>query len=487
MLFNSHQFLFLFLPATAAIFFLLSGFGRRQLLIAWLVVASIFFYGYWNVSYVPLLLFSVLFNYFLGEALEAEKKKWMLLGGIAVNLGLLGYFKYATFIVENLRFLPIGDLHVVLPIGISFLTFEQIAYLIDTYKGQTPPRDFVRYCWFITFFPRLIAGPIVRAREILPQYGKRSFGSFDTTWFATGVTIFVIGLFKKVMCADHVGSYATYVFQTAEGGTPITFFEAWGGALAFTCQIYFDFSGYSDMAIGIARMFGIVLPLNFDSPYKACNIIEFWRRWHMTLSRFLRDYLYIPLGGDRKGEARRYTNLMITMLVAGLWHGAGWTFVAWGALHGFYLCINHAWRSVRARLGQDLNRTTWWGRGSGRCATLGAVVLAWIFFRASSFSGALNMMTGMAGMNGWGGISTSLLGYFIAPMLLLVCLVAPNTQELVGQIEDDSLDQPGPVRPAYTPWFLWQPNLRWSIMIGLMFYLAIVSLTEENEFIYFRF
>lgn len=487
MLFNSLEFLFLFLPVTAAVFFLIGGFGRPRFAIAWLVVASVFFYGYWNASYVPLLLFSVVFNYFLGEALQAEKKKWMLTAGILVNLGLLGYFKYAMFIVENLRFLPIGDLHVILPIGISFLTFEQIAYLVDTYRGQTPQRDFVRYCWFITLFPRLIAGPIVRAREILPQFGRRSFGCFNTTWFATGLTIFVIGLFKKVICADHVGSYATHVFRIAENGTAITFYEAWGGALAFTCQIYFDFSGYSDMAIGIARMFGIVLPLNFNSPYKASSIIEFWRRWHMSLSRFLRDYLYIPLGGDRKGTVRRYLNLMITMLVAGLWHGAGWTFVAWGALHGLYLCVNHAWRAARVSLGHDLSRTTWWGRGSGTIVTLGAVMVAWLFFRAPSFSGALNMLAGMAGMNGLGGTSTSLLGYLIAPFLLLVCLIAPNTQEIVGHFEDESLEQSGSVRPQVQPQFLWRPNLSWSIVIGLMFFLAIVSLTEENEFIYFRF
>lgn len=487
MLFNSLEFVFLFLPATAAVFFLLAGFGRRPIAIAWLVAASAFFYGYWNSSYLPLLFFSLVFNYFLGEAIGAEKKRWMLVGGLLVNLGLLGYFKYANFFLENVPFLPIRELQIILPIGISFLTFEQIAYLVDSYRGEMPKRDFLRYCGFITFFPRLIAGPIVRAREILPQFAAPSFGAFSTRHLAAGLTIFTIGLFKKVICADHVGSYATHVFHAAEQGVALPFWEAWGGAIAFTCQIYFDFSGYSDMAIGIGRMLGIQLPLNFNSPYKACSIIDFWRRWHITLSRFLRDYLYIPLGGNRKGSARRYTNIMVTLLLAGLWHGAGWTFVAWGALHGFYLSLNHAWRSVCSAYGHDRHKSTRWGRACARMITLSAVVVAWIFFRASSFAGAVNVLSGMAGMNGLGGTSTSTIGYLIAPILLVICLIAPNTQELVNQIPVGSHEKSDEVRNDWFANFRWKPNLSWAVVVGLMLYVSIVSLTEESEFIYFRF
>lgn len=486
MLFHSPEFVFVFLPVTAALIFLLGALGRPQWAIGASVASSLLFYGYWNVSYLPLLLFSVALNYQLGVMLGAARKRWLLALGLTLNLGLLAYLKYAVFIVENLH-LSVGDIRVALPIGISFLTFEQIAYLVDTYRGQAPKGSVLRYAWFITFFPRLIAGPIVRAQEIVPQLDRRSFGSWDTACLAPGLTIFVIGFFKKVICADHVGSYATQVFQTADGGTPIAFWDAWGGSLAFTCQIYFDFSAYSDMAIGIARMFGIALPVNFDSPYKAVNIIEFWRRWHMTLSRFLRDYLYIPLGGDRKGDIRKYGNLMMTMLLAGLWHGAGWTFVAWGALHGLYLCMNHAWRAIREGWGADLSRTTVWGEWSARALTLGAVMVAWIFFRAGTFSGASNILTGMVGLNGLGAMSTSLVGYFVAPVLLLVCLAAPNTQEIVGRIETTASGISNPKAGHDRTWISWQPNWAWSVVIGLMFYISLVSLTEEKEFIYFRF
>ncbi|WP_447603696.1 MBOAT family O-acyltransferase [Nitrospira sp. Nam80] len=407
--------------------------------------------------------------------------------GIAFNLGLLGYFKYANFLIENLPFLSIPHIQIILPIAISFLTFEQIAYLVDTYRDQAPKASFLYYCLFVTFFPRLIAGPIVRAQEVLPQFGRNLCVTFPTRQVAIGLTIFVIGFFKKVILADHVASYATHVFQTAEGEVALTFWEAWGGALAFTVQIYFDFSAYSDMAIGIARMFGISLPLNFNSPYKACSIIDFWRRWHMTLSRFLRDYVYFSLGGSRKGPVRRYANLMVTMLLAGLWHGAGWTFVAWGGLHGIYLVINHAWRSARSALGHDLTHSTWWGRASAQMLTLLAIVVAWTLFRAASFSGAMNMLTGMIGLNGTGAISTSMLGYFVSPLLLLICLGAPNSQELVDRVGDASVERLGKVRSGYAMAVCWRPNLRWAVTVGLMFYFAIVALTKSNEFLYFQF
>ncbi|MEK8020808.1 MAG: MBOAT family O-acyltransferase, partial [Candidatus Parabeggiatoa sp.] len=332
---------------------------------------------------------------------------------------------------------------------------------------------------------------------------------------AVGMTIFFLGLFKKVVLADSVAIYATPVFEAAEQGLRLGFFEAWGGALAYTFQLYFDFSGYSDMAIGIARLFGIRLPLNFHSPYKAVNIIEFWRRWHITLSRFLRDYLYIPLGGNRKGSIRRYINLMITMLLGGLWHGAGWTFVAWGALHGVYLMINHAWRTLRAALGQDITHSSWWGRGLSQLITFTAVVIAWVFFRAESFSGAINVLQAMAGMNGiplpyffigyLGEIGFWLIeqGYFTdgilinnlfaAPLIgvswlflsLLLTWYAPNTQQFMSRYQ--------PAFDIYRgeAWrysgLQWQPTRAWAASTAMIAALAILSLTRVSEFLYFQF
>jgi alginate O-acetyltransferase complex protein AlgI len=333
MLFNSYTFIFIFLPITLLVFFSIGGKGHHRIAIAWLVAASLFFYGWWNPAYLSLILGSILFNYAVGVALsnlQAQSsashltKKIILSFGILVNLFLLAYFKYANFFVDNLNSLSGSNFHlqtIILPLAISFFTFQQITYLVDAYKGETREYNFLHYCLFVTFFPQLIAGPIVHHREMLPQFVKNTIYKFNHQHLAIGLTIFFIGLFKKVVLADGVAVYATPVFEAAEQGVMLTFFEAWAGALAYTFQLYFDFSGYSDMAIGIARMFGIRLPLNFNSPYKSVNIIEFWRRWHITLSRFLRDYLYIPLGGNRKGKFRRYINLMITMLLGGLWHG----------------------------------------------------------------------------------------------------------------------------------------------------------------------
>jgi D-alanyl-lipoteichoic acid acyltransferase DltB (MBOAT superfamily) len=295
----------------------------------------------------------------------------------------------------------IGAETILLPLAISFFTFQQIAYLVDAYEGLTREYNFLHYCLFVTFFPQLIAGPIVHHREMLPQFASDTIYRFNQSTFTAGLTTFCLGLFKKVIIADGAATYATPVFDAAEAGEILTFFEAWTGAFGYTIQLYFDFSGYSDMAIGLGMMFGIRLPLNFFSPYKAVNIIDFWRRWHMTLSRFLRDYLYIPLGGSRRGKVRRYVNLMVTMLLGGLWHGAGWTFVAWGALHGFYLVVNHAWHAVRRSLGHNLEKTTLAGRTLSRIVTLTAVIFAWVLFRAESFGGAMSIISGMVGLNGF--------------------------------------------------------------------------------------
>ena len=330
--------------------------------------------------------------------------KSLLIFGLLFNLGLLGYYKYANFFVDNLSRFSAANFHlekILLPLAISFFTFQQITYLIDVYQGHSREYCFLPYCLFVTFFPQLIAGPIVHHKEMLPQFSEQKTFIFNWDNLSLGTAIFFIGLFKKVVLADHLATFSTGTFQTAESGTLLTFFEAWSGALCYTFQLYFDFSGYSDMAVGLARMFGILLPINFNSPYQAINITEFWRRWHITLSRFLRDYLYIPLGGNRKGPSRRLVNLMITMLLGGMWHGAGWTFIAWGALHGIYLVINHGWRSFREKLlGQDISRTSWIGRNTGRFITFIAVVVGWVFFRAESFSTAIEMLKSMSGLRG---------------------------------------------------------------------------------------
>ena len=346
MLFNSFVFIFVFLPLTLAGFFLLGRF-RPGLAAAWLTAASLVFYGWWNPLYVGLLVLSICFNYACGVAIaratagnDKRRSQRMLIFAVAANLGVLAYYKYANFFLASINpvsgtALSLGE--IVLPLGISFFTFTQIAFLADAYYGKVREYSFVHYGLFVTYFPHLIAGPVLHHAEMMPQFAQPATYRFSFENAAVGITIFVIGLFKKVMLADEIGVYAKPVFDTAATGVELTALEAWCGALAYTLQLYFDFSGYSDMAIGLSRLFGVVLPLNFHSPYKAVNIIAFWRRWHMTLSRFLRDYLYIPLGGNRRGVARRYAALLITMVLGGLWHGAGWTFVLWGTLHGVYL------------------------------------------------------------------------------------------------------------------------------------------------------
>jgi D-alanyl-lipoteichoic acid acyltransferase DltB (MBOAT superfamily) len=328
----------------------------------------------------------------------------LLIVAICANLALLGYYKYANFFLSSINSLSgsqwsLGEF--MLPLGISFFTFTQIAFLVDTYQGKVREFNFMHYLLFVTYFPHLIAGPVLHHREMMPQFAHSATYRIDWNNAATGLMLFALGLCKKILLADALAPYAGGVFNGVQHGLAVgvlpTAYEAWAGALAYTLQIYFDFSGYTDMALGIALMFGIRLPINFDSPYKSTSIIEFWRRWHMTLSRFLRDYLYIPLGGNRHGEPRRYLNLMITMLLGGLWHGAGWTFVLWGALHGVYLTLNHLWRDlVAARFLRGVPR--WLSAPIGGLLTFVAVVSAWVLFRASDLAQAVTMLKAMYGI-----------------------------------------------------------------------------------------
>jgi len=436
-----------------------------------------------------------------------------LISAITINLILLGYFKYANFFADNLNHLvgtalPIGE--VFLPLGISFFTFTQIAFLVDTYQGKVKEYNFIHYTLFVTYFPHLIAGPVLHHKEMMPQFAQASTYRLNYENLAIGLTFFFIGLFKKVVLADGISNYVGPVFSVASAGSSLSFIDAWIGALSYTLQLYFDFSGYSDMAIGLSRIFGVTLPLNFHSPYKSVNIIEFWRRWHMTLSRFLRDYLYIPLGGSRSGQVHRYLNLMITMLLGGLWHGAGWTFVVWGGLHGIYLVINHGWQSLCKYFG--LNSKTQYSKSIHVLSvliTFIAVSAAWVVFKADNLNTAMAMLKAMAGMNGfilpndwltkWGafgqwlslqGINFSATNVLIKAsainwiiVSLLIVWFAPNTQQIMANYKPAlNFSEKSTIQR-----FLWRPTYAWLISGVLGAVIAILSISELSEFIYFQF
>jgi D-alanyl-lipoteichoic acid acyltransferase DltB (MBOAT superfamily) len=396
MLFNSAGFILGFLPLSLGGFFACGRLAGRRAALAWLLASDLVFYGWWNPRHVALLAGSVAVNYLLAQRLarlvaagRREATRAWLAGGVAFNLGLLGWFKYADFVLHILA--PgAPTLGIVLPLAISFFTFQQIMFLVDTARGQRVAAGPLSYAAFVCFFPHLIAGPIVRPAEILPQLQAPGLARPRAENITSGLMIFLLGLGKKLVLADTFGGFADIGFAAAAHGSALTLIEAWFAVLAYALQIYFDFSGYSDMAIGLARMANVDFPLNFASPYQARDIADFWRRWHISLSRFLRDYLYIPLGGNRHGEARRLLNLMLTMLLGGLWHGAAWTFVAWGGLHGLYLIVHRLW----GRLGWRLPRPLAQG------LTLLAVVVAWVPFRADGMAATCAMLRGMAGLNG---------------------------------------------------------------------------------------
>src|SRR5712672_1324555 len=395
MLFNSYQFIFLFLPITLIGYFVLVRLNHLARVI-WLALASLVFYSVSNWQFVLLLLASVAFNYVIGLLLISKRPRpasrfAALTIGVGGDLLTLGYFKYAGFLAANFNavFSTGFTVNVLLPVGISFYTFTQIAFLVDAYRGNVARYALPHYALFVTYFPHLIAGPILHHKDMIPQFERAEAKRPDAHLILCGLIIFAIGLFKKTCLADGIQPLVSLAF----GPNAPTFDQAWIGALAYTFQLYFDFSGYSDMAIGMSLMFGIFLPLNFNSPYKATSIIEFWRRWHMTLSQFLRDYLYIPLGGNRHGAARRYANLMITMLLGGLWHGAAWTFVVWGALHGAYLCVNHAWSNYGPAVAPRFARV---GDTAAFVLTFVSVVVAWVFFRADRISSATFVLSRMA-------------------------------------------------------------------------------------------
>ena len=485
MLFNSYVFIFAFLPLTFLIYFYLNYKKFHNLGKIFLVFSSLFFYAWWNIIYLPIIILSILINYRMGKFLlkNDKHKKIFLSMGIVLNLLVLAYFKYFFFFIENVNLLFTSNIefsHLALPLAISFFTFQQISYLIGAFKGETKAYTFLDYSLFVTFFPQLIAGPIVYHKEMMPQFSNPLNHKINSKNISMGIFLFAMGLFKKVIIADTFATSATVGFDM---GTALNIAEAWSTSLSYTFQIYFDFSGYTDMAIGIALLFNIKLPINFNSPYKALSIQDFWRRWHITLSRFLRDYIYIPLGGNRKGELFTYSNLVITFILGGLWHGAGWTFLFWGFLHGVALVIHRIWSKFGIKLWKWL---AWF-------ITFNFINISWIFFRAKEWDDAIKVLSSMFSLSDvvlprvsfplfgfleeygvvfgyfYGnitayGVSNNLVFWlFLAFILVLFC---KNSMEKLKLI---------------------QLNYKTAFFIALLFTAGIIGLNTVSEFLYFNF
>jgi D-alanyl-lipoteichoic acid acyltransferase DltB (MBOAT superfamily) len=456
---------------------------RTVLAKVWLGASSLFFYSYWDIRFLPILLASILFNFTVGNVLvrmPAEKqsaRKLVLFFGIAADVALLGYFKYADFFIENVNALfgtSFALLNLALPLGISFFTFTQIAYLVDSYRLNVRENSFNNYVLFVTFFPHLIAGPVLHHREMMPQFANIRNKVLNSKNIALGIFVFTIGLVKKVLIADTFAPFASHGFDQAAS---LGFIDAWITSLSYTLQLYFDFSGYTDMAIGAALMFNIRLPINFNSPYKALDIQDFWRRWHMTLSRFLLEYIYIPLGGNRKGKWRTYFNLMAVFIIGGIWHGAGWTYVFWGFLHGAAMVVHRFWKQLGLRMHKLL---AWF-------ITFNFVNVAWVFFRARDWEDAVKVLKGMFGFNGieLPGITAHLPGIaavgeklgiafvdipafavlFIA-VFLGVALFTRNSNELSAQFK---------------------PSLKMAAAVSVLFVYSLLNLNKISEFLYFQF
>jgi len=494
MLFNSFEFIFAFLPASLIGFFLIARYAGRNAAVVFLALASMFFYAWWRPIYLLLIVAEVCMNFGLGRALQRQRDRspWLLRGAIAINLLILGYFKYTLFLAGIVNELAGTDFvlaAIILPLGISFHTFQQIAYLVDVGRGSVPRYRFWDYVLFVTFYPQLIAGPIVHHNEILPQIQGPGFIRFRLDNLCLGASIFAVGLFKKTVIADTLAQVATPAFNAAALGH-VSLETGWLGALAYTLQLYFDFSAYSDMAIGLARMFNITLPPNFDAPYKATNIADFWRRWHMTLSRFLRDYLYIPLGGNRRGPARALLYVTITMLLGGLWHGAGWTFVAWGGLHGLYIAGHRLLR--QSGLFERILPVAFLRSLIGQAVTLFLVVIAWVFFRATDFAAASAMLTGIFS----GGADPVEVVFGVdRPWALviaagLLALVAPNVIDLFAPWHPVlEVGRPNPRRLLFRLARLqWKPGVAWGLIAGVWLSLGLLAILGwQSEFLYFQF
>jgi len=545
MLFNSGEFLFVFLPAALFGFYLLGTVSRTSA-IRWLILVSLVFYAWWRPVNVLIIAPSIVINFALariflrlneGEA-SCRASRTLLFLGIAFNVVFLGIFKYTDFIYGAINDVFSANLvltHIILPLGISFITFQKIAFLIDVQAGRVRSFTFQDYCTFVLFFPQLIAGPIVHYREMMPQFHTASC-RFDKENFAIGLTLLAFGLFKKVVFADQIALHVTPIYNSAAAGEKMSFVLAWMAAIGFTLQIYFDFSGYTDMALGLARFFGIRLPPNFNSPLRASNIIEYWLRWNMTLTRFLTGYLYNPLVlwltrrrlvkgkpgfGGRNQTVGAFVSLLmgptlVTMFVSGLWHGAGYGFIVWGLLHGCYLTINHAWRLVAVRLWPDRPSYDRVMKPGGLVLTFVSVTTAMIFFRASTLTTAINLVKGIIGLNGialpqalfdqLGPLTSAFHGIGVIPVeswssqdfgktaiwigfLMFVALACPNTLQILARYEPALGVKPQPTKFAIGRIKIpeWGPSLPWAIAVSAIAGIAIVSIGGPSEFLYWQF
>ncbi len=495
MLFNSYEFLFIFLPILLIIWQLVGLMAKSRLPLL-LLGASVIFYALWGLPFFVLLLFMICMNYGFGLALQnaAEtpakgglSKKGLLAVALVLNLAPLCYFKYSTFIISNINVLLGTNVifaHPGLPLGISFYTFLQIAWLVTVYRGQINPRNFTGYALFASCFPYVISGPIVRWQEVGDQLA--GLDTLKAENAAPGLAFFVMGLAKKVLLADSIAAYANSVFNAAEKGFPLTSAEAWFGSLAYTFQLYFDFSGYTDMAVGIGLILGLKLPDNFNSPYKSTGIVDFWRRWHITLSSWLRDFLYIPLGGSRQGTLVQYPTLFLTMLLGGVWHGAGWTFIVWGAMHGAMLTANHYFRSlIKGRPIETILRNK-------ACVLISiaftfiCVNYAWVVFRADSMAGAIRVYDAM-GQIFSGGLSGSFEQIFannyvrdwnafaLLALCALISFVLPNTRQIIEGAKEA------------LPFPLFKPSNAWAATLAVLAFCSLVLMSRKSVFLYFQF
>jgi alginate O-acetyltransferase complex protein AlgI len=544
MLFSSAGFLFGFLPVALAGFYLLGRFSRVSA-IRWLIVVSLVFYGWWRPLNVLIISPSIIINFFIARALlrlsqneqSRGTSKTILVLGILFNVAFLGVFKYTDFVTGTINDVFDANLilrHIILPLGISFITFQKIAFLIDVQAGRIKSFTFQDYCTFVLFFPQLVAGPIVHYREMMPQFHAVRC-QFDKENVAVGLTLLLFGLFKKVILADKIAPFISPIYLHAASGNRVTFLTAWMAAIGFTLQIYFDFSGYTDMALGLARLFGIKLPPNFYSPLRASSIIDFWMRWHMTLTRFLTAYIYNPLtlwltrrrvAKGRPGFGGRNTTVgaflsllmgptILTMFIAGLWHGAGYGFVVWGVLHGFYITINHGWRLTAPRLWPDRRAYDRFMRPVAPVVTFITVAATMVFFRAPTMTSAIDLVKGMIGMNGIGlpehlyaklGPAAAFLHriglvavaesaqdflktWVVICLLLFIALAVPNTLEILGRYEP-ALG----IRPRSTKLTIggiaiveWGPSLAWAVAISVIAAITIVHIGGPSEFLYWQF
>lgn len=516
---NSLVFIYGFLPL-ALILFYLAGRVYFPLGLFVLISASVAFYAIGDPSALPFLVLSLLCNFALGFILNSIRRcgngraaKVILGIGIASNVFALALCKYAPLLVSTPwgTRLPLALGSVVAPLAISFLTFSQISYLIEIYTQKIEPPNFLKYCLYVLFFPKLIAGPIARPSEILSQFSPQTLGQWDFRYFSQGISFLAIGLFKKAVIADQLARVVAPIFVAATKDS-LSFYRAWFGAITYGFQIYFDFSGYTDMAIGSALLFGIFLPLNFENPYGATSITDFWRRWHITLSSFLRDYIYIPLGGSRHGYIRKLINLMIVMILCGIWHGAGLTFFVWGALHGAYLVIHNLWMSLRKSLGYSIESSSFPSRILGWGLTFTAVTISWVFFRAESIGSAFKMIKAMAG---WphrlptkleliaAGVTLLLpaiitwlfptsqrwLRYQRAPLLSSPPL-PPSTSTAQLQPSNQATSGPSPAEPLNKSNSTingdegWNPNFWRGLLVGFIALLGLLLSTQVTDFVY---